>query len=334
MNKRLYKELQNLIIQQSQNHLFLNDYIIHFDDENTNMVYALIKAPKDSVYIHKFIRLDLKIPTNYPYSPPEVTFVNHDSVRIHPNMYENGKCCSTILNTWGDNQFEKWTSSMGIETILLTFHSFLDNNPYTYEPGGRDDITYTTYVKYQSWHSCLLRYLQFESIPLFVEMITSYLLTNINSIFNDLDKLIQSYPPDLYWTRCFEIEYYTINYEIIKEHLIILYNYIDNTSDKFPHIKISDILNNDYTCNICFDTEIYDSVIPLNCNHSFHENCIKLHCQTNQNLCPMCRTILTNSDLNNINLNIHNQWIVNPQSKRKVKIGSKTWKYLRDNHII
>jgi hypothetical protein len=75
--------------------------IIHYV---MRIIHSIIKCPQDSVYRHKFIRLDLTIPSNYPYEPPQVSFVNYDGVRIHPNMYESGKCCSTILNTWGDSE--------------------------------------------------------------------------------------------------------------------------------------------------------------------------------------------------------------------------------------
>ena len=141
-NKRFLKEIQRLYLQQSQKELLKNDYLIVYDEANINKLYAIIKAPRDSVYKHKFIRLNFTIPDNYPHSPPEVTFVNYDGVRIHPNMYENGKCCATILNTWGDNIFEKWTSSMGIETILLTFHSFLYFCFAYFAISGKSDIAW------------------------------------------------------------------------------------------------------------------------------------------------------------------------------------------------
>ena len=189
VNRRFLKEVRQLYIQQSQRELLDNDYLISYNETNMNRLHAIIRGPNDSVYRHKFVRLDFKIPDNYPHSPPEVSFINYDGVRIHPNMYESGKCCATILNTWGDSKFEKWTSSMGIETILITFHSFLDNNPYMYEPGGRDDQSYTDYVLYQSWISCLIRYLQNERIELFSNFIHNYMLTNIDGIFNDLYNL-------------------------------------------------------------------------------------------------------------------------------------------------
>ena len=42
MNKRLLKELKNLMLQQSRN-LLDNDYIIYYEDSNINKIHALIK---------------------------------------------------------------------------------------------------------------------------------------------------------------------------------------------------------------------------------------------------------------------------------------------------
>ena len=341
-NRRLIKEVTRLLREQSLCELLDNDYIIHVDESNTNLVHALIKSPKDSVYRHKFIRLDLKIPENYPYSPPEVTFINHDEVRIHPNMYENGKCCSTILNTWGDNVLEKWTSSMGIETILLTFHSFLDNNPYTYEPGGHDDVSYTIYVLHQSWHTCLIRYLQYEKIQSFIEFIHNYMLTNVESIFTDLSVLKNAYPYGNYYTRCFEIDYYTINYEQITSTLQYLYNYLDYTEKNIEDIDFNEFLARDkiYTCNICFDTETYYQNIQLECHHKFHTLCLRSHIDANADLCPMCRQKLSESDkrtLDNSVINVNEttqEWIINPVTKRKVKVGSRTYHNLVEQGVI
>lgn len=343
MNKRLLKELRNLYIQQNQKELLQNDYLVWFDETNINRVCTLIKAPHDSVYRHKFVRLDFKIPDNYPHSPPEVSFVNHDGVRIHPNMYENGKCCSTILNTWGDSKYEKWTSSMGIETILLTFHSFLDNNPYTYEPGGQDDSSYTVYVLYQSWITCLIRYLQHEKIPQFRQMIENYMLVNIEGIFDDLNTLDEEYPYDTYHTRCFEIDDYVINYDRIRESLQNHYNYIDyveNIADADENVlDYTQFVNREYACNICFDTDDVTGTnhCSLACGHKFHKGCIKTHIENNSNVCPMCRTELSGSDVNLLQTDVREKdadWIINPTTKRRVKVGSRTWKYLKEEGLI
>lgn len=338
VNKRLLKEIRKLYNEQTQKNLLDNDYLISYDEENINVVHAIIKAPYDSVYRHKFVRLDFKIPDNYPYSPPEVFFVNYDGVRIHPNMYEDGKCCATILNTWGDSKYEKWTSSMGIETILLTFHSFLDNNPYTYEPGGGDDPNYTTFVQYQSWYTCLIRYLQNEKTELFYTFICNYLLSNIDNIFNDLQYFKQQIPNGYYECKCFEIDQYNIDYDRIIILMQNYYNYIEYTEQNDNEIlDYDEFINKEYTCSICYDTHDIDTLninvkdIKLDCKHNFHIDCLKNHIDKNSSICPMCRTEISQNDIGKINTN---EWIINPLTKRRVKIGSRTYNYLIENNII
>ena len=272
------------------------------------------------------------------------TFINHDNIRIHPNMYQDGKCCSTILNTW-PSENEKWTSSMGIETILLTFHSFLDNNPYTYEPGGRDDPSYTIYVQHQSWITCLIRYLQYEKIDTFKEYMYNYLLLNIDSIFTELSQLNEMYPRGYYNTNCFEIENYIIDYKTISEKLQDYYNYIYFTEnnedvDLDEEFTFEMFLNKDFTCSICFDTnenttESEDHII-LECKHKFHKTCLKTHVEINNKICPMCRKNIENEIVEEKTENewIINPWIINPLTKRRVKIGSRTYKYLKENNVI
>jgi ubiquitin-protein ligase len=346
MNKRLLKEIRNLIIEQNKKPLLENDYLVAFDETNINKVQAIIKCPYDSVYRHKFVRLNFDLPEDYPHSPPKVTFVNYDGVRIHPNMYEDGKCCSTILNTWPSDN-EKWTSSMGIETILLTFHSFFDNNPYTYEPGGRDDPSYTEYVLYQSWKTCLLRYIHDYSQPqIFTTFIHNYLMTYLEDIFNDLTQLLEEYPYGPRYTRCFEIDNYVINYDNIICRLEQHYQYIDyrdNFVEDGTELDYNSFINKEYKCNICFDTENItekELIITLNCKHAFHVKCIDTHISNNGNICSLCRSSIDEENLKTIKNNCKSlkrsleDWIINPETKRRVKVGSRTYLRLIDEGII
>lgn len=343
MNKRLLKEIRQLITEQNKKPLLENDYLVAFDETNMNKVQAIIKCPYDSVYRHKFIRLNFDLPEDYPHSPPKVTFVNYDGVRIHPNMYEDGKCCSTILNTW-PSENEKWTSSMGIETILLTFHSFLDNNPYTYEPGGRDDPSYTEYVLYQSWKTCLLRYIHDYAQPeIFTTFIHNYLMVYLEDILNDLTQLLEEYPYGPRYTRCFEIDNYIINYENIIYRLEQHYQYIDykeNFAVDGEEVDYNDFINKDYKCNICFDTIENDDIINLTCKHSFHIKCIDIHMSNNGNICSLCRHEIDADDLNVIKTKCKSlkrsleDWVINPETKRRVKVGSRTYMRLIDEGII
>lgn len=330
-NKRLLKEINRLILNQNLKQDILdNDYLIHYDESNFNTVYTIIKGPYDSVYRHKFIRLNFNIPSNYPHSPPKVTFINYDGVRIHPNMYQDGKCCSTILNTW-PSENEKWTSSMGIETILLTFLSFLDNDPYKYEPGGRNDTTYTDYVLYQSWKTCLLRYINDEM--LFSNYITNYLLKNVDNIFNDLYYLYNQYPLNFYETKCFEINLYKIDYFSIIMKIENVYRSISfkKIQETIPDLKDIDTNFDNFNCNICFDTNLYNDNIVLSCTHKFHKICLRKHIKENGDICSLCRKKLSNLDKQLIALPT---FVLNPQTNRKIKVGGKLYKQLIKDEII
>jgi len=336
MNKRLLKEVNKLIIQQQQKILIENDYIVYMDETNINKVYGMIKGPNDSVYRHKFIKLEFDIPQDYPHSPPKVKFINHDAVRIHPILYEDGRTCATILNTWGDSKFEKWTSSMGIETILINFHSFLDNNPYQYEPGGRDEPSYTVYVKHQTWKTCLLRYLEYETIGLFKQYMNIYILNNMDNIINDLILLNENYPKDMYNCRCYEIYNYIINYEeLINTLQERLYNFwernididieIDQEFEENNEMNLDDIIEyGDFKCCICYDTTNGKQIVETKCHHKFHKKCFTEHLDKNGNVCPMCR----------MEINDEEETVINPLTKRRIKINSATYKKLVKNNII
>ena len=334
-NKRLLKELLRLTNEQNKKEFLDNDYLVYFDESNYNKVESIIKGPINSVYRHKFIKLNFDIPSDYPHSPPRVSFVKYDDVRIHPNMYEDGKCCSTILNTWPSDN-EKWTSSMGIETILLSFLSFLDNNPYTYEPGGRDDSTYTEYVLYQTWKTCLLRYINIEQPDIFNKFINNYLLVFFEDIFKELTEYIYIYPYGTKYTGCFEIENYIVDYESIIILLEDQYNYIDYKENyELDDENLNyDEYKNDYKCNICFDSNIDSKIIKLNCNHSFHVKCVCSHIKKNGDICSLCRTFILDDIKSIILQNKEDNWIVNPETNRKIKVGGKTYQRLILENII
>jgi len=62
--------------------------------------FVYLTAPEDSVYCHKLLKLEFEIPVRYPIVPPTVKFIQHSGMRIHPNLYVEGKVCLSILGTW------------------------------------------------------------------------------------------------------------------------------------------------------------------------------------------------------------------------------------------
>lgn len=333
-NKRVQKELTSIFKTQNSRPLLDNDYLVS-PESTLDIVKVIMKAPSDSVYANKFIRLNIHISDNYPFGPPTVYFINHTDDRIHPNIGEgdDGKCCSTILNTWGDNPYEKWASCMSIESIVMGFMSLLDNDPYQHEPGNRGDDSYTTFVLYQSWYTCLFEYIEEEDDDLFQTYINEFIYHNIKSILKNIENLEQLYASDIYTTRCYEIGDYELDFYSVKNVLLSYYeNYcsikiLTGSSNSLCDVKDSkkDEDEVEMTCSICYDTRSHldNFTITLRCNHTFHIPCLESHFKNNSSLCPLCRGRISVKEFKHV----HDKFITSKTGKRYRKNG-RTWKRL------
>jgi ubiquitin-protein ligase len=96
---------------------------IEFNESNMLEAHAMIIGPKNTLYEGGYLFFNINFPKNYPYSPPDVSYVSRGNIRIHPNLYVKhhksgfGKVCLSILGTWSGPQ---WTTIMDISTILLS----------------------------------------------------------------------------------------------------------------------------------------------------------------------------------------------------------------------
>jgi len=314
--KRIHKELTSLLKTQNSRKLLENDFIIS-PESTLECIKVIVKCPQDSLYRHKFVRLNFNIPENYPYEPPSVQFLNHDQSRIHPNMYEDGKCCATILNTWGDRIDEKWTSCMSIESVIVGFMSLFDNDPYVHEPGNRGDDSYNIYVLYQTWYTCCIEYLVNETDTLFTNFINEYIKENIDDISRYIDYCIYLYPYGEYFTNCYDIDAYELDYQYVK--YVILGASKKLTQEIESPITKSYIPNvSRDNCLVCYDTRgIDDFYKTLSCGHKFHILCIEDHMKYNQMLCPLCRAMISINDYKDIT----SKYISSCNGKRYNKYG-------------
>lgn len=86
-------------------------------------------------------RCHLIFPTDYPLSPPSLTFKSPKP--FHPNVYPDGRLCISILHPPGEDQYgyesanERWSPVQTPETILLSvislLHSPNDESPANVE---------------------------------------------------------------------------------------------------------------------------------------------------------------------------------------------------------
>lgn len=143
---RLLKDVKQII----KNPLTDNGiYYVH-DDVDLLKGYALIIGPSDTPYFGGNYFFQFNYPTDYPHSPPKVTYCTNDGrIRFNPNLYKEGRVCISILNTW---RGEQWTSCQTISTVLLTLCTLLCKNPLLNEPGvteGHRDIhNYNEIIEY------------------------------------------------------------------------------------------------------------------------------------------------------------------------------------------
>lgn len=95
-------------------------------DENLFKWTATIIGPDDSPYAGGLFKLEINIPTDYPFKPPTVRFLT----RIyHPNITSSapsdggGSICLDILKS-------NWSPALSILKVLLSISSLLtDPNP-------------------------------------------------------------------------------------------------------------------------------------------------------------------------------------------------------------
>ncbi|XP_068029910.1 ubiquitin-conjugating enzyme E2 R1 isoform X1 [Anomalospiza imberbis] len=90
----------------------------------------------------------LRFPIDYPYSPPAFRFLTK---MWHPNIYETGDVCISILHPpvddpqSGELPSERWNPTQNVRTILLSVISLL-NEPNTFSPANVDAS-----VMYRKW---------------------------------------------------------------------------------------------------------------------------------------------------------------------------------------
>lgn len=125
-----------------------------------------IFGPPNTVYEGGCFKATMSFPNDYPYSPPTITFI---SKIWHPNVYENGEICISILhppietannrrgggsggggggsedNEYGELACERWNPTQSVRTVLLSVISLL-NEPNTSSPANVDAS-----VMYRRW---------------------------------------------------------------------------------------------------------------------------------------------------------------------------------------
>ena len=216
--KRLIKDVRNVIRHP------LTDNGIYYVHDETNMLRgsALVIGPADTIYSYGYFLFSIVFPTDYPHSPPKLTYCTNDgAIRFHPNLYRNGKVCLSILNTW---RGEQWSSCQSLRSVLLTLVTLFHNKPLLNEPGITESHkhfqSYNNIVEYKNWEVACFGMIKKNYFPeefnCFYHIICKNFKENNEKIKESLEKLKTNKPSR---------EYCDIYY---KNHIFLDYNELYN----------------------------------------------------------------------------------------------------------
>lgn len=110
-------------------------------EERIDIMRAVIVGASGTPYHDGLFFFDICFPPEYPNEPPMVHY-NSGGLRLNPNLYESGKICLSLLNTWTGTGTEVWNP--GTSTILQVLLSLqalvLNEKPYFNEAGYDQQI--------------------------------------------------------------------------------------------------------------------------------------------------------------------------------------------------
>lgn len=137
--RRLLKELAMM-----QNEKEINIEVSLGKDENgvetLDTWNLVIAGPENSPLEGYNLRAVMTFPSQYPYQPPTFRFM---SPVFHPNVYEDGKVCISILHTDQDEIIDAeilnstWTPGLSVRTVCLSVISLL-NEPNIFSAANVD----------------------------------------------------------------------------------------------------------------------------------------------------------------------------------------------------
>lgn len=170
--RRVAKDIVSLNLDANDTKLFIVDQIT-----NTQDINVIILGPDDTPYEGGLFWINLVPSDRYPFDPPKGTFMSPVSnLRVHPNLYCEGKICLSILGTW---QGPKWSSILNLSSVVLSIQSILCDNPIINEPGCEQ---YTLDSPISKSYNLVVKYTTLKMIVNFINnkySISDYLKTKV-----------------------------------------------------------------------------------------------------------------------------------------------------------
>ncbi|XP_058090822.1 probable ubiquitin-conjugating enzyme E2 23 [Magnolia sinica] len=105
-------------------------------EDRMDLLRAVIVGAYGTPYQDGLFFFDFHLPPEYPQVPPSA-YYHSGGLRLNPNLYEDGKVCLSLLNTWTGKGNEVWDpSSSSILQVLVSLQGLvLNSKPYFNEAG-------------------------------------------------------------------------------------------------------------------------------------------------------------------------------------------------------
>nr|CAD7197978.1 unnamed protein product [Timema douglasi] len=91
---------------------YSSSVFVRCDTDRLDIMKVLITGPAETPYANGCFEFDVYFPPDYPNSPMMINLetTGHHTIRFNPNLYNDGKVCLSVLNTWHGRPEEKWNA--------------------------------------------------------------------------------------------------------------------------------------------------------------------------------------------------------------------------------
>nr|GLL45438.1 putative ubiquitin-conjugating enzyme E2 38 [Ipomoea trifida] len=105
-------------------------------EKRMDLLRAVIVGPQGTPYHDGLFVFDAFFPDAYPDKPPMLYYYS-GGLRLNPNLYDSGKVCLSLLNTWNGQATEIWQPKQStMLQILVSIQALILNaKPFFNEPG-------------------------------------------------------------------------------------------------------------------------------------------------------------------------------------------------------
>ncbi|KAF7020456.1 hypothetical protein CFC21_033550 [Triticum aestivum] len=110
-------------------------YVRAFEDR-MDLLRVVMVGASGTPYHHGLFFFDMQLPPSYPDAPPQV-YYHSFGLRLNPNLYESGTVCLSLLNTFGGEGTEVWSSATSslLQVVVSIQGLVLNDQPYYNEAG-------------------------------------------------------------------------------------------------------------------------------------------------------------------------------------------------------